>query len=148
MISFLWEVCVPYEFVSPIYTSPNYQIIADPKLNFQNFKKNQNFQKANQIVIKWITSYEMKHEICQKIKENFKNIHYNYSSLYPKIYNRLNQFGIKIKSEFELAFTCYKIQKNKNDNQLKQSEMQSLFSGKNPDVYQKRNVVKKNVVLK
>ena len=71
MISFLWEVCLPYKFVYAIYTSPNYQIIADPKLNFQ---------KANQIVVKWITSYEKKNEICQKIKENFKNIHYIYSS--------------------------------------------------------------------
>ena len=105
MISFLWEVCVPYEFVSVIYTSPNYQIIADPKLTFQ---------KANQIVINWFNSYEKKHEVCEKIKENFKNIHYIYSSLYPKIYNRINQFGIKNKSDFELAFTCYKVQKKNN----------------------------------
>ena len=135
MINFLWEVCVPYEFVSAIYTSPNYQIIADPKLTFQ---------KANQIVIKWVTSYEKKYEICQKIKDNFKNIHYIYSSLYPKIYNRINQFGIKNKSEFELAFTCYKVQKQTNNNQIKQTEILSYFSGKNPDVHQKREVVNEN----
>ena len=135
MINFLWEVCVPYEFVSAIYTSPNYQIIADPKLTFQ---------KANQIVIKWVTSYEKKYEICQKIKENFKNIHYIYSSLYPKIYNRVNQFRIKNKSEFELALTCYKVQKQTNNNQFKQTEIQSFFSGKNPDAYQKREEENEN----
>ena len=135
MINFLWEVCVPYEFVSAIYTSPNYQIIADPKLTFQ---------KADQIVIKWVTYYEKKYEICQKIKENFKNIHYIYSSLYPKIYHRINQFGIKNKSKFELAFTCYKVQKQTNNNQFKQTEIQSFFSGKNPDAYQKREEVNEN----
>ena len=135
MINFLWEVCVPYEFVSAIYTSPNYQIIADPKLTFQ---------KANQIVIKWVTYYEKKYEICQKIKENFKNIHYIYSSLYPKIYHRVNQFGIKNKSKFELAFTCYKVQKQTNNNPFKQTEIQSFFSGKNPDAYQKREEVNEN----
>ena len=135
MINFLWEVCVPYEFVSAIYTSPNYQIIADPKLTFQ---------KANQIVIKWVTYYEKKYEICQKIKENFKNIHYIYSSLYPKIYHRVNQFGIKNKSKFELAFTCYKVQKQTNNNPFKQTEIQSFFGGKNPDAYQKREEVNEN----
>ena len=41
MINFIWEVSVPYEFAAEIYKSPNYQILADPKLTFQ---------KANQIV--------------------------------------------------------------------------------------------------
>ena len=47
MISFIWEVCVPYEFTAEIYKSPNYQIIADPKLTYQ---------KANQIVKTWLIS--------------------------------------------------------------------------------------------
>ena len=72
---------------------PNYQILADPKLTFQ---------KANQIVKKWIVTYDKKTELCKKIAENFKNIHYIYSSLYPNVYSRINQFGIKNKSEFDL----------------------------------------------
>ena len=51
MIKFLWEVCVPYELAAEIYKSPNYQILADPKLTFQ---------KANQIVKKWIVAYDKK----------------------------------------------------------------------------------------
>ena len=128
MISYLWEVCVPHDFVAEVYTTPNYQIVAHPKLTFQ---------KANQIVIKWFNSYENKNEVCMKIRDNFKSIHYIYSSLYPKIYNRINQFGIKNKSEFELAFSYYKVHKKTNDNRFKQTEVISFFSRKNPDAYQK-----------
>ena len=111
MINFTWEVCIPFEFATEIYKSPNYQILADPKLTYQ---------KANQIVKKWIVSYDKKAELCKKIAENFKSIHYVYSSLYPKVYSRINQFGIKNKSEFDLAFTYYKVQKQTNNN-LKQT---------------------------
>ena len=134
MINFLWEVCVPYELAAEIYKTPNYQILADPKLTFQ---------KANQIVKNWIVSCEKKNEICKKINENFKNIHYIYSSLYPKVYSRINQFGIKNKSEFELAFSYYKVQKQTNTN-LKQTDVQSFFTGKNPDAFVKHEEVNEN----
>ena len=98
MIQFIWENCVPYEFAAEIYKSPNYQILAAPKLTFQ---------KANQIVKKWIVSYDKKSELCKKIAENFKSIHYVYSCLYPKVYSRINQFGIKNKSEFNLEKIQY-----------------------------------------
>ena len=77
-----------------------------------------------------------KTEPCKKIAENFKSIHYVYSSLYPKVYSRINQFGIKNKSEFDLAFTYCKVQKQTNNN-LKQSNIKSFFTGKNPDAYKK-----------
>ena len=134
MINFLWECCLPADFAYIIYTTPNYQNIADPRLTYQ---------KANQIVLKWFTSYGPKNEICAKIWENFKNIHYIYSLIYPKIYNRINQFGIKNKSEFELAFSCYKVAKQSKNN-AKQSDLKAFFSGKNPAVYEKREVVNEN----
>ena len=34
MISFLWEFCLPADFACIIYTSPNYQTIADPRLTY------------------------------------------------------------------------------------------------------------------
>ena len=123
MINFIWEVCVPYEFATEIYKSPNYQILADPKLTFQ---------KANQIVKKWIVSYDKKTELCKKIAENFKSIHYIYSSLYPKVYSRINQFGIKNKSGFDLAFTYYKVQKQTNNN-LKQTNIEVHESEQKPE---------------
>ena len=134
MISFIWEVCVPYEFAAEIYKSPNYQIIANPKLTFQ---------KANQIVKSWIVSYNKRNELCQMIKENFKSLHYIYSTLYPKIYSKISQFGIKNKSGIELAFTRFKVQKQSLDN-FKQTDIKTFFAGKNPDVYKKREKVHVN----
>ena len=117
-----------------IYKSPNYQILADPKLTYQ---------KANQIVKSWIVSYDKRNELCQMIRENFKSLHYIYSTLYPKIYSKINQFGIKNKSEFELAFTRFKVQKQSLDN-FKQTDIKTFFAGKNPDVYKKREEVHVN----
>ena len=131
MIQFLWEKCVPYELTAEIYKSPNYQVLADPKLTFH---------KANQIVQNWIVPYEKKHELNKMIAENFKHLHYIYSCLYPKVYAKINQFGIKNKSEFDLAFTYFKVQKQTN-NQLKQTDIKTFFAGKDPEVFIKREEV-------
>ena len=131
MLQFLWEKCVPYELTAEIYKSPNYQILADPKLTFQ---------RANQIVKNWIVPYQKKNELSKMINDNFKHIHYIYSCLYPKIYSRVNQFGIKNKSEFELAFSYFKVEKQSN-NKLKQTDIKTFFSGKDPEVYVKREEV-------
>ena len=127
MLQFLWEKCVPYELTAEIYKSPNYQILADPKLTFQ---------RANQIVKNWIVPYQKKNELTKMINDNFKHIHYIYSCLYPKIYSRINQFGIKNKSEFDLAFSYFKVEKQSN-NKLKQADIKTFFSGKDPEVYVK-----------
>ena len=39
-----------------------------------------------------------------KLEGHLKTMHHSYSLLYPKIYNRVNGFGIKSKSEFD--FVC------------------------------------------
>ena len=134
MINFLWECCLPSDFVYLIYTSPIYQTVADPRLTYQ---------KANQIVLQWFANYESKNEVCVKIRENFKNIHYIYSLLYPQIYNRINQFGIKNKSDFELSFSCYKLAKQAKNNSNQQN-LKPFFSGKDPAAYEKREVVNEN----
>ena len=103
MLQFLWEKCVPYELTAEIYKSPNYQILADPKLTFQ---------RANQIVKNWIVPYQKKNELAKMINNNFKHIHYIYSCLYPKIYSRINQFGIKIKANSSLLFHISKLKNN------------------------------------
>ena len=41
MVKFLWDECVPHEFVRYIYTSKNYDVISSPNLTYQ---------KANEIV--------------------------------------------------------------------------------------------------
>ena len=108
MVKFLWESCLPHEFTRLIYTSPMYQTIADPKFTYQ---------KANKIVIEWFSSFEQKAEVAKKIRENFSYIHFIYSLLYPKIYNRINQFGIQNKSNFELAFSLWKVNKSNQQQQ-------------------------------
>ena len=133
MITFLWEVCVPNDLTTEIYKSPNYQILADPKLTYQ---------KANQIVKNWIQTTN-EQELSRKISENFKNIHFIYSLLYPKVYTRINQFGIKNKGDFDLAFTLYKIQKQ-TQTDTKQRSIKSFFTGKNPIDYKKRDEVNVN----
>ena len=47
----------------------------------------------------------------KKIQEKFKTIHYVYSLLYPKIYNRVNSFGIENKTNFDFVFSNSKAKK-------------------------------------
>ena len=46
-----------------------------------------------------------KNAVVNQIKENYKYIHYIYSLLYPKIYNRTNHFDVQNKSSFEFGFS-------------------------------------------
>ena len=47
-----------------------------------------------------------------KIEEKFRFIHYVYSLLYPKIYNRTVDFGIQKKSDFDFSFQNWRLRKN------------------------------------
>ena len=46
-----------------------------------------------------------------KIEKNFKIIQYVYLLLYPKIYNRVNNFGIQNKNSFDFFFSNWKARK-------------------------------------
>ena len=82
-----------------------------------------------------------KTELCKKIASNFKNIHYIYSSLYPKVYSRINQFGIKNKSDSTLHYSLISKFKKQTNTNLKQTNIESFFTGKNPDDYKKHEKV-------
>ena len=127
MISFLWEVCIPSSLTTCIFQPENYQIIADPKLTYQ---------KANKIVKEWVANANVT-DVSNIIAQNFKSIHFIYSSLYPKIYSRINSFGIKNKSDFDFAFGLYKTNKL-------QSSFEVNFTGKNPNSYIKREEINEN----
>ena len=127
MISFLWEVCIPTSLTAYIFQPENYQIIADPKLTYQ---------KANKIVKKWVANANVT-DVSNIVASNFKSIHFIHSSLYPKIYSRINSFGIKNKGDFDLAFALYK------NNKL-QSNFEVYFTGKNPNSYIKREEINEN----
>ena len=76
-----------------------------------------------------------------KAEEKFELIHYIYSLLFSKIYNRTNSFGIKRKNNFDFNVQIWK--KNKMQNNLKQvSLMKVNLIAKDPSNYETREVEK------
>ena len=70
----------------------NFSIIIQPNLTYQ---------KANAIVKSYIFEDGNRiNQIKHKMAEKFNLVHYIYSFLYAKIYNRTNPFGIELKKRF------------------------------------------------
>ena len=104
-VKFLWLECIPVDFVQFIYKHKYFTQISQPSLTYQ---------KANTIVKEYLM--EDRNRINQlkfKIEEKFELIHYIYSLLFSKIYNRTNTFGIQKKNNFEFLFNLWKTKKNK-----------------------------------
>lgn len=116
MVKFLWDHCIPHDFITYLLKQENFNVISQTNLTYQ---------KANTIVLKYIKNNESEKlsQLKFKINEKFDLIHYIYSSLYAKIYNRTNQFGIKRKNDFDFQF------------QLLHKEKQQKFLGKEPANY-------------
>ena len=125
MIKYLWDECIPHEFVTFSYKEKYYKEISQPNLTYQ---------KMNNIVSEYLVENPQRiNQLKFKIEEKFNLIHYIYSSLFSKIYNRTNTFGITRKNNFHFNFQLWKrkkIQKN------------ATFA-KNPANYENR-VVEKN----
>ena len=86
-----------------------------------------------------------------KIEEKFQLIHYIYSRLFSKIYNRTSQFGIQNKSNFDFDLKTWKsrkqngpaaarIVKQLSQNQAKQITTEVLSQPKDPNNNQDRIV--------
>ena len=73
-----------------------------------------------------------------KIEENFELIHYIYSLLFSKIYNRTNTPGIQKKNNFEFHFNLWKTKKNKKI--YKQMSYKAI--AKDPSNYEERKIEK------
>ena len=104
VIKFMWDECIPHEFVSFIYKKRYYNQISRPNLTYQ---------KANIIVKEYL--FEDMNRINHlrfKIEEKFDLIHFMYSLLFCKIYNRRNSFGIEKKNTLEFHFQTWKNKKN------------------------------------
>ena len=96
----LWKKCLPHAIARFIYLNKNYNILGDPKLTYQ---------KANAVVKKFIEENSNNINLLKiELEEHFKTIHLIYSLLYPKIYNRVNVFGIKNKNDFDFVFQSWK----------------------------------------
>ena len=102
MIKFLWDTCIPIAFTKYLMQQENFNVISQTNLTYQ---------KANKIVLEYLSDDKQGEKIAHlkyKIAEKFTLIHYIYSSLYAKIYNRINHFGIKRKNDFDYNFQKWK----------------------------------------
>ena len=89
MIKFLWDDCIPHDFVRYMYKQQNYAVISKPNLTYQ---------KANNIVKNFILEDMNRiNTLKYKVEEKFPLIYYIYLLLFSKIYNRTNNFGIQKK---------------------------------------------------
>ena len=121
MVKFMWDVCLPHEFVTFILKQNSFDIISQSNLTYQ---------KANTIVKAYL--FEDSNRINQlkyKIAKKFNLVHYIYSFLYAKIYNRTNHFGIKRKNDFDFQFQLWRKEKKK-------------FIAKDPNNYENRKIEK------
>ena len=88
-----------------------------------------------------------------RIESNFNAIHYVFSSLFLKVYNRTNNFGVQKESNFEFVFSTWKTRKQnigrtiapRMINELLAPTKQVLVTdmlskAKNPKDYQNREV--------
>ena len=103
MVKSLCDECIPHDFVRYMYKQDNYTEISKPNLTYQ---------KANNIVKNYILEDSNRINILKyKIEEKFPLIHYIYSMLFSKIYNRTNNFGIQNKNNFDFYFQTWKNRK-------------------------------------
>ena len=93
IVKFLWDDCITQDFVRYMNKLKNYVIISKPNITYQ---------KANDIVKNFFKEDPNRINLLKyKIEEKFKLIHYVYSLLFSKIYNRTSQFEIQNKKIFK-----------------------------------------------
>ena len=127
MIKFIWEICIPHEFVAFMLKQNSYNVISQSNLTYQ---------KANAIVKSYIFEDGNRiHQLKYKMAEKFNLIHYIYSFLFAKIYNRANSFGIERKNDFDFKF------------QMWRKEKQQKSIAKEPANYANRKVEKEEQAL-
>ena len=80
---------------------------------------------------------------CIPIEFEFELIHYIYSLLFSKIYNRTNTFGIQKKNNFEFNFNLWKTKKN----QKIYKQMSYKAIAKDPSNYEEHEIEKTNKLL-
>ena len=106
MVKYLCHECIPHDFTRFIYKSEIYLILSNPKLTYQT---------ANGIVKNFFEEDPNHINILNyKTEKNFKRIQHVYLLLYPKIYNRINNFGIQNKNSFGFACSNWKARKQNN----------------------------------
>ena len=127
MVKFLWDVCIPHEFVNFMLKQKSYNIIS---------QANVTYQKANEIVKNYLLEDGNRiNQLKYKMVEKLNLIHYIYSFLFAKIYNRTNNFGIERKNDFDSQF------------QMRRKEKKQKFIAKEPSNYVNRKIEKEEQAL-
>ena len=147
MVKFLWDECISHDFIRYMYKQNNYTEISKPNLTYQ---------KANNIVKNYVLEESNRINLLKfKIEETFPLIHYIYSMLFSKIYNRTNNFGIQNKNNFDFqtwkkrkaaGAIATKILKQLPLPQANQITTEVLSTTKDPSNYQDREVQKNEQV--
>ena len=123
MVKFMWDSCILHDFTTYLLKQENYDIISQTNLTYQN---------ANKVVLDYVKTEEGRlARLKYKLTQKFNLIHYIYSILYAKMYNRINHYDIKRKNDFDFQFQLWRKEKQ----QLK-------FLGKEPTNYLNRKVEK------
>ena len=145
MVKFVWNECIPHDFVRYMYKQNNYTEISKPSLTYQ---------KANNIVKNYVLEESNRINLLKfKIEEKFILIYYIYSMLFSKIYNKTNNFGIQNKNSFDFYFQTWKngkttvaiapkILKQQPLPQTNQITTEVLSKAKDPSNYQDKEVQK------
>ena len=143
IVKFLWNECIPHDFIRDIYKQDIYTERSKPNLTYQkanNFLKSFISEDLNQINL-----------LKYKIEERFSLIHYIYSMLFSKIYNRTNNFGIQNENYFDFYFQTWKNRKTAGAigpkilkqlplAQANQITTEVLLTAKDPSSYKDREV--------
>ena len=141
IVKFLWDDCITQDFVPYMNKLKNYVIISKPNITYQ---------KANDIVKNFFKEDPNRINLLKyKIEEKFKLIHYVYSLLFSKIYNRTSQFEIQNKNTFKNKIhrkqngpIAAKILNQLSQNQANQIATAVLSEAKDPKDYKGRKVNK------
>ena len=100
MVKFLWDECVPHDFVSFLYKEKQYNEVSQTNLTYQ---------KANNIVKEYLSEDVNRiNHLKFKIEDKFELIHYVHSLLFSKIYNKQITLESKEKMNSTSIFNCGK----------------------------------------
>ena len=89
LVKMTWDSCVPHKFTKFIYLKENFIEHSQPHITCQ---------KGNNIVVKFVEEDLQNIDLLKSaLRNHLRPIQYVYSSLFPKIYNRTNKFGINNK---------------------------------------------------
>ena len=98
------------------------------------------YQKASDILNEFLEQNQTENFdlLKESLVENIDLIRYVYSTLFPKIYNRTNVFGIRNKSNFDFSYQLWMSSKTIRDRyKVKEvvEEKKVDVVGKNPTTY-------------